>query len=260
MKILSIDFDAIMYPCIKLYNDLCSGNENDSRVWDQIQHMRDVEPYLNYDANTYSDIALIILENIKNGAYLIPIQEHQMLVDYLIEQNLIHETFNITNIDYHHDIAYDRHSFNLMDFNKYSCADWAGYLMLKNPNTSLTWIRCPGSSQYNNDLHLFENSITVKRISEISSLDTDYDLIFFCLSPQWVPYKYHHLYDLIIQQIKIIYPESIKNKTTQLTTDFKTISGSVETIEINVVEQINQIPVIENEQEEKENNECTLLL
>ena len=30
MKILSIDFDTIMFPCIKLYNEYCAGNENDT--------------------------------------------------------------------------------------------------------------------------------------------------------------------------------------------------------------------------------------
>lgn len=207
MKILSIDFDAIMFPCIRLYNEYCYGNENATTIWRQLEFDRDINQYLSYDANVYKNIGKIIFKNIKNGAKLIPIQEHQMLVDHLKKYDLLDLQFDITNIDYHHDIAYNRNSFVEMEFDNYSCADWAGYLMTLNPETTLTWVRCPGSSPYNEDIKEFTNTITVKRIDEIVDLDDDYDLIYFCLSPQWVPYVYHHLYDLLIDLAKEAYPE-----------------------------------------------------
>ena len=207
MKILSIDFDAIMFPCIRLYNEYCYGNENATTIWRQLEFDRDINQYLSYDANVYKNIGKIIFKNIKNGAKLIPIQEHQMLVDHLKKYDLLDLQFDITNIDYHHDIAYNRNSFVEMEFDNYTCADWAGYLMTLNPETTLTWVRCPGSSPYNEDIKEFINTITIKRIDEIVDLDDDYDLIYFCLSPQWVPYVYHHLYDLLIDLAKEAYPE-----------------------------------------------------
>lgn len=207
MKILSIDFDAIMFPCIRLYNEYCYGNENATTIWRQLEFDRDINQYLSYDANVYKNIGKIIFKNIKNGAKLIPIQEHQMLVDHLKKYDLLDLQFDITNIDYHHDIAYNRNSFVEMEFDNYSCADWAGYLMTLNPETTLTWVRCPGSFPYNEDIKEFTNTITIKRIDEIVDLDDDYDLIYFCLSPQWVPYVYHHLYDLLIDLAKEAYPE-----------------------------------------------------
>ena len=207
MKILSIDFDAIMFPCIRLYNEYCYGNENATTIWRQLEFDRDINQYLSYDANVYKNIGKIIFKNIKNGAKLIPIQEHQMLVDHLKKYDLLDLQFDITNIDYHHDIAYNRNSFVEMEFDNYTCADWAGYLMTLNPETTLTWVRCPGSSPYNEDIKEFTNAITIKRIDEIVDLDDDYDLIYFCLSPQWVPYVYHHLYDLLIDLAKEAYPE-----------------------------------------------------
>lgn len=207
MKILSIDFDAIMFPCIRLYNEYCYGNENATTIWRQLEFDRDINQYLSYDANVYKNIGKIIFKNIKNGAKLIPIQEHQMLVDHLKKYDLLDLQFDITNIDYHHDIAYNRNSFVEMEFDNYTCADWAGYLMMLNPETTLTWVRCPGSSPYNEDIKEFTNTITIKRIDEIVDLDDDYDLIYFCLSPQWVPYVYHHLYDLLIDLAKEAYPE-----------------------------------------------------
>ena len=207
MKILSIDFDAIMFPCIRLYNEYCYGNENATTIWRQLEFDRDINQYLSYDANVYKNIGKIIFKNIKNGAKLIPIQEHQMLVDHLKKYDLLDLQFDITNIDYHHDIAYNRNSFVEMEFDNYTCADWAGYLMTLNPETTLTWVRCPGSSPYNEDIKEFTNTITIKRIDEIVDLEDDYDLIYFCLSPQWVPYVYHHLYDLLIDLAKEAYPE-----------------------------------------------------
>ena len=207
MKILSIDFDAIMFPCIRLYNEYCYGNENATTIWRQLEFDRDINQYLSYDANVYKNIGKIIFKNIKNGAKLIPIQEHQMLVDHLKKYDLLDLQFDITNIDYHHDIAYNRNSFVEMEFDNYTCADWAGYLMTLNPESTLTWVRCPGSSPYNEDIKEFTNTITIKRIDEIVDLDDDYDLIYFCLSPQWVPYVYHHLYDLLIDLAKEAYPE-----------------------------------------------------
>ena len=207
MKILSIDFDAIMFPCIRLYNEYCYGNENATTIWRQLEFDRDINQYLSYDANVYKNIGKIIFKNIENGAKLIPIQEHQMLVDHLKKYDLLDLQFDITNIDYHHDIAYNRNSFVEMEFDNYTCADWAGYLMTLNPETTLTWVRCPGSSPYNEDIKEFTNTITIKRIDEIVDLDDDYDLIYFCLSPQWVPYVYHHLYDLLIDLAKEAYPE-----------------------------------------------------
>ena len=207
MKILSIDFDAIMFPCIRLYNEYCYGNENATTIWRQLEFDRDINQYLSYDANVYKNIGKIIFKNIKNGAKLIPIQEHQMLVDHLKKYDLLDLQFDITNIDYHHDIAYNRNSFVEMEFDNYTCADWAGYLMTLNPETTLTWVRCPGSSPYNEDIKEFTNTITIKRIDEIVDLDDDYDLIYFCLSPQWVPYVYHHLYDLLVDLAKEAYPE-----------------------------------------------------
>lgn len=212
MKILSIDFDVIMYPCIKLYNEWCNGSENDTQIWNRLEFEKNISQYLSYDANTYHNIATFLFNVVQNGAKFIPIQEHQMIVDYLKNYNLLNNSFDITNIDYHHDILYDKNSLTLIDFDNYSCADWAGYLLKKNPNTTLTWLRCPGSSNPDPNICTFDNNIIIKHITEIYNLDAEYDLVFFCLSPQWVPYMYHHLYNLIIDLIQITYPEKLELK------------------------------------------------
>ena len=243
MKILSIDFDAIMFPCIRLYNEYCYGNENATTIWRQLEFDRDINQYLSYDANVYKNIGKIIFKNIKNGAKLIPIQEHQMLVDHLKKYDLLDLQFDITNIDYHHDIAYNRNSFVEMEFDNYTCADWAGYLMTLNPETTLTWVRCPGSSPYNEDIKEFTNTITIKRIDEIVDLDDDYDLIYFCLSPQWVPYVYHHLYDLLIDLAKEAYPECMDHNIIKPIKVVKEVVTEVPVIVSVPYDNVVSIPV-----------------
>ena len=250
MKILSIDFDAIMFPCIRLYNEHCYGDENSTTIWRQLEFQCDIQQYLSYDANVYKNIAQIIFKNVKNGAKFIPIQEHQMLVDHLKKHDLLDLQFDITNIDFHHDIAYHRNSFMEMEFDKYSCADWAGYLLTLNKENTLTWVRCPGSSPYDDQIKEFPNSISIKRIDEIVDLDDDYDLIYFCLSPQWVPYVYHHLYDLLVTLVKEAYPESMDNNILK---PIKIVKEVITEVPVLVSVPYDNITLISTPVEQSEN-------
>ena len=194
-KILSIDFDCIMYPCIKLYNDKCHGDENPTIGWKKLSIEMDIDKFLSYDAQVLEDIILLVQRSVSNGAVLIPIQEHQELVKHLDMES--DEKIDLINIDFHHDIWYNRDSISSIKlFNQYNCADWVGYLMKKDKLNSYTWYKMPNSDMFLDNMDI---PFTIKKIKEIKELDEKFDTIYFCLSPQWVPYKYHHLYDLIIK-------------------------------------------------------------
>lgn len=207
MRILSIDFDAIMFPCIRLYNDSCAGQENDTRIWEQLEARYGIKDFLSYDANLYAQIAKVVAKNVKYGAKFIPIQEHDELVTYLRDNNYMQTDMNIVNLDYHHDIMYHRESISsILDFDKWSCADWLGYLLLKNHNNVGTWIRCPGSDNYHPEYsgQDFGERFSVKNLKDLDEIfEEPFDLVFLCLSPQWVPHQYHHLYDIIVDVAKI---------------------------------------------------------
>lgn len=72
-KILSIDFDIIMYPCIKMYNDKVSGNANPTQLWQGLEHDFNIANILSYDWNLVKYIAQLIKKN-KSIHF---IQEHQ---------------------------------------------------------------------------------------------------------------------------------------------------------------------------------------
>lgn len=201
-KILSIDFDIIMYPCIKLYNNYVSGTANPTELWAGLNMDFNMDNFIRYDANVYHDLVMLILKNVRNGARLIPITEHQMIIDKLQAEGTYDEDeFNLTNIDFHHDLWYsDRDKINAADFEEWACNNWLGYLYLKDKIKNMHWVKAPNSELLAPaDLEVFN---TISGLSSIKELGDDYTDIYFCLSPQWVPYQYHHLYNLIIDIVK----------------------------------------------------------
>lgn len=202
MKILSIDFDAIMFPCIRLYNEYSAGKESDTQIWNMLEDRFGIQDFLNYDANLYLNIANLVAKNVKNGATFIPIKEHDELVTYLKNNDLLSQKLDVVNLDYHHDVMYHRESLQeIIDFDTWNCANWLGYILLKNEENTGVWVRCPGSSPYSEEScgHSFEERYQVKNLKDMEEIQAEqFDLVFLCLSPQWVPYKYHHLYDTIV--------------------------------------------------------------
>lgn len=197
MKILSIDFDFIMYPCIKLYNNLCNGEENATVSWQNIENQLNIEPFLRYDANVLLQIAKIIKKNVLQGACLVPIEEHQQIIPYLPKN----EKIDLLNIDFHHDILYNPDDLlKITDLNEYNCSNWVGYLFMHGCINHYTWLKAPQSTPYKIEIKPFEYDILT--LKDLPNIQNDYDYIFFCFSPQWVPYKYKHLYDLILTLVK----------------------------------------------------------
>lgn len=196
-KILSIDFDIIMYPCIKMYNDKVGGEANSTQLWQGLENDLDISNILSYDWITLKNIAQLIAKS-KNVHF---IKEHQKVVDILKSTaGWSEDTYELTNVDFHHDLWYRQSDLAaITDFDQYNCSDWAGYLLLKNKlvNNHYTWLKAPNSDmplQFDN----IEYKLDLLKIRDFGSLlEQDFDEVFFCLSPQWVPYKYSKFYDII---------------------------------------------------------------
>ena len=70
LKILSVDFDYIMYPCIKLYNSHVSGAENQTVTWEHLEQLLEIDKYLCYDADALKRITQLILTNVNIRTYI----------------------------------------------------------------------------------------------------------------------------------------------------------------------------------------------
>ena len=204
MKILTVDFDIIMAPCIKLYNNMCAGNANSTELWNSIESRIEVDKFLCYDYNTLHSIAMLMKKSVNNGAEFIKIDEHDKIISKLIPR-YNDEKFDITNIDFHHDIAYNKDSINdIKNFDNHTCGNWVAYLHLKEYLDKYTWVKASNSDMCDPEIKSaigIEYDIINKR--DIDKIEPVFDQIYFCLSPQWVPYKYHHLYDLIADMVEV---------------------------------------------------------
>lgn len=204
VNILSIDFDIIMYPCIKLYNDKIGGDQNSTSLWLALERDFEIEKYLSYDANVYKNLCKLIKRNIDNGAKLYGLENHEDIITELKkDSNYETNLYNVTNIDFHHDIYYrEEDRVEAKYFDKSNCSDWFGYLIdNKKVASDLRWIKAPNSEPCH--IEDFMSKLTVDNItndfrSNKVFTDIDYQYIYLVKSPQWVPHKFIHLYDLII--------------------------------------------------------------
>ena len=48
-KILSIDMDYILAPCINLYNDMVLASNSPEKVWENINNLRNIDKHISYD-------------------------------------------------------------------------------------------------------------------------------------------------------------------------------------------------------------------
>jgi hypothetical protein len=199
-KILSIDFDIVMFPSINLYNDDVDGDDNPIEIWKELEEEYGFEDYdlLKYDASTIMEVAKLMKRFKDKPIHFI--KEHQQVVDILKEQpDYDNCQYHIYNVDHHHDLWYRKSDFKeILEQDKYDCADWLGYLYLKKKTASLTWLKAPNSEDLDIGVYGGDFKLNILKLRDFPKLyDIDFDEVYFCLSPQWIPKKFKIFYDLI---------------------------------------------------------------
>ena len=202
-NILSVDFDAILYPCIQLYNDKVIGSENPTVMWKILDRDIGIIEHIRYDANLLQSISSIMEDAVLNGSKFYAIETHDQIIDILREDEDFDKIdrggnhINLVNIDFHHDILYSKESEDsIISYDEYTCADWVGYLKFHEYLNTYTWVHAANSSFPDPNLIKGLHFDTIPN-KDIGKIKIPFDKVFFCLSPQWVPYQYHHLYDMI---------------------------------------------------------------
>ncbi len=199
-NILSIDFDIVMAPDINLYNALVGGEFNKT-IDDLIEHHNFLEN-VRMDYEHYNKLFLLLLDLVK---YLNPedvrISYNHEDIKYMLQNDM---DLVVYNIDHHHDLNYKEED-DLIKCPICSCANWAKYF-LENGNISrYIWIKNSNSIP-KKDLYKFTwgEKIETRDLIKIDSLVTSLpkiDKLFICLSPEWVPKKYHSLFYLMIDYL-----------------------------------------------------------
>ena len=208
-NILCIDFNYIMYPYIKLYQDKVNIKENCTVIWNNLDAIYEIDKVISYDPNALKTIVNILKIAFNNGANIIPIESQDKIVDLLREADDYEDSkYNILNVDFYTDIINRRSELaSLKNFGKYNMSNWLGYLIMLDKVESLKLMLAPNSIPYDQSLYEFKNIEYIKLFNYIDSINTfikdnNVSEVYFSLSPQFVPYKYKHLYDMLVDIFK----------------------------------------------------------
>ena len=200
MKILSIDFDWVMEPCIEVYNDFSCGRNvtGPAGTWEEIQQKIPMiqKLGLEMDYKKYEELYYIILNTIQSNPNLkIAIRNtHDEIVPIILtEFDESNYNLSIINIDHHHDLGYANDNYQ-----NCGCANWVMYLQRhkKIPSLSYQWIHNNNSEIRCNES--VPKNLIEKNSTQLSNIDiTDIDILFLCGSWEWVPMKYAPLFNIL---------------------------------------------------------------
>ena len=202
MKILVVDFDIIMYPCIRLYDKYVEQGINDrpDSVWDILEEEFGINKFVSYDANVLLKIAELIKHTVSDGAKFISVDNNKAIVEDLLydNKNIPDNSIDITSIDCHHClINSDAELQKIYDFGEYNSLSWIGYLFSRNKVGNYMWITAPCSTSADIDKLQSLFSFEKKSINTVNLLEDNFDKVYFVRSEHWIPYKYRHLFNLI---------------------------------------------------------------
>ncbi len=212
MKVLSIDLDYIMSPSIQLYQGLI-WDENPNCRWEYLYEFSDFkESHLNIDQASLLycyDTFLKALRSCSNVSFG---YEHDSIL-YALQDK---EDIEIINIDHHDDVISDEFKelenpnvpsqeveyYTIENHDRVNEGNWVGWLNVKNKLKSYTWIH------NENSVNLFQhNDFNVKVLGDkykwhlrdkYEFEDYNFDHIFVCLSPQYIPKNHWHYFTMFL--------------------------------------------------------------
>lgn len=200
MKVLSIDMDFIMEPCIQLYNDLVSSERKHEQLWENIENERDVTRHLSYSTERLNFIKSLLLKYKDVDIYIG--DNHSTIANMLLDIAEKGNSLFITTIDHHHDLYYSGSQKEIVEkYNDSTVSSWL-YWGMRNYNVeSVLWINNPNSS-----IGLFsehEGKI-VKRTNkfELDFVNTP-DVIYITTSLEWIPPQYTKLILDTVRDLKV---------------------------------------------------------
>ena len=191
-KVLTIDFDILMWESLPLYNNLVQDD------WKTLTANFDLLKYVQFDGELYNYLTQMILKQTKHikKENVHFITSHHRVIKYLPLNDLI----EITNIDHHHDIQYNE----IEPEDDLNCGNWIKYAYEHGyAINQYNWIHNSNSIQ----CYLDKNNYLSKQdtIENFDLTMEDYDIIIICLSPPWVPPKYRPLFYCWIDMLNRIY-------------------------------------------------------
>lgn len=215
-KVLSVDLDYIMSPCISLYNNLTSYEPDlaslpDPEYWEILDQDFELNKFLTFSQKKLDQIKELWFHQLDK----LPVQniyiakEHDSILTFLCQDFLKKsEVYEIYNIDHHHDIFYTDVDRELIErFNYTGCASWVWYLFYNQRLTQYFWIRNENSkktfktSEFSEaDLIQIPNFQQYLQYSIEDLFDISFDYIFLCKSGRFFPWKFEDLWKELVSE------------------------------------------------------------
>jgi hypothetical protein len=207
MKVLSIDLDYIMSPTIELYQELYF-NDNPLTRWDLLYNGSDFrESHLYIDQANLLFCYETFLKALKNCSNVKFGYEHDSILYELCDK----KDLDIINIDHHDDyvsLEFDQfqnplemeHKF-VSEYDRVHEGNWVSWIHSNEKLKKYTWIYNETSKNLNRNRYNIDSmgeKYEYYLKEEYNFEDYNFDYIFVCLSPQYVPKNHWHYFTMFI--------------------------------------------------------------
>lgn len=201
-KVLSIDIDYLMSPCINLYNDCIGSDEfQHGNLWDKLNQLRGIDKHLAYDERSLVELTSLFCNQLRHvpKENIFFAEEHDMILEQL--SKIKGEKFDIYNVDHHHDIYYNPQQKSEVDRFDFAClANWVYYLGKNDKINKYYWVRNENSARFSDAERIeltfpFDDETYCQDLIKLDH-DVIFDYIFVCRSNDYLPKKCDYLFDL----------------------------------------------------------------
>jgi hypothetical protein len=207
LKVLSIDMDYILSPCINLYNDMISASKSPEQLWETVNQVRQIDEHIDFDKENLQFLFKAFtsaLFNLSEKGIVIFATNHDAILLELASQKYENDIFEVYNIDHHHDIYYSKEArVEVEKYNISTVANWVWYLDKYGKIKQYNWICNKNSVFPEKDLksHAKMDAFLKEGIGRIFD-EKDWDVIFVCNSPHWFPRTYDVYFNMLIDIYK----------------------------------------------------------
>lgn len=206
-NILSIDLDILFSPGLGLCHDFPDKMPREI-FWENVYKDFDKE-FFNYNKEYYNALKKIV-EHYTNKVEKIYIgKDHSSIIEALDleKKHFLNYSFDIYNIDFHHDIGYSINDEEEVVHNFVcNCGNWVGLLNHSGYINKYSWYYGYGSVYKTNVLDDNRNPLTPRNMNkkEFSNSfpeNLDLKMLYITYSPLWIPLGQENIIKEIISLI-----------------------------------------------------------
>ena len=207
LKVLSIDMDYILSPCINLYNDMINASKSPEKLWDTVNQVRQIDAHIDFDKDNlqflFKAFTSALFKLSSQGTVMFA-TNHDAILFELASQKYENDVFEVYNIDHHHDIYYSKEAMNeVMRYDIATVGTWVWYLDKYKKMKQYNWVCNKNSTFPDKELTSCAkmDAFLKEGITKIFE-EEEWDVIFVCNSPHWFPRTYDIYFNMLIDIYK----------------------------------------------------------